>query len=348
MIPLAGARRQKLILSKMMINEEFYMADPILQKIAENIIDTKDIVILPHINADGDALGAALALGLALVDMGKQVDILLEEEVPSNLDFLPGQELIKTTPREQYSTALNIDNGDISRLGKREPYFWNAKTRLSIDHHTTNRVEADYSYVNTKASATGEIVYDIIVNYLKLSLNKDISLCIYTAIVTDTGGFRYTNTTPETLMICADLMRYEIDFPYVIKKVFDMVSYTKLYLMKKTINSMSLLEDGKLAISYLTYEDLKNHIVKNDDFEGLVNIGRNLEGVEVSVFLREDSEGSFRGNLRSNNYVDVSEIAEKFNGGGHKRAAGFNSSDTRDELIEKLIAVIVPKIRREA
>jgi phosphoesterase RecJ-like protein len=348
MIPLAVTRIQNQFLVRTIINEEFYMVDPILQKIAEHLIDTEDVVLLPHINADGDALGAALALGLALADMGKQVDILLEEEVPSNLNFLPGQELIKTNPREQYSTAVNIDNGDISRLGKREPYFWNAKIRLSIDHHTTNRVEAHYSYVNTKASATGEIVYDLILNCLKTNLNKDISLCIYTAIVTDTGGFRYTNTTPETLMICADLMKQGIDFPYVIKKVFDMISYTKLYLMKKTINSLSLLEDGKLAISHLTYEDIQSYDVKNDDFEGLVNIGRNLEGVEVSVFLREDSEGNFRGNLRSNNYVDVSEIAEKFNGGGHKRAAGFNSSDTREELIKKLIAVIVPKIRREA
>ena len=323
------------------------MADSILCKIAENLINTDDIVLLPHINADGDALGAALALGIALIGMGKQVDILLEEEVPSNLDFLPGQELIKTNPIKKYSIAVNIDNGDISRLGKREPYYWDAKIRLSIDHHTTNRVEADYSYVNTKASATGEIVYDLIMNYLNESINRDIALCLYTAIVTDTGGFRYTNTTPETLKICANLMGQGIDFPYVIKKVFDMVSYTKLHLMKKTMNSLRLVEDGKLALSYLTYEDIKKYDVKNDDFEGLVNIGRNLEGVEVSAFLREDSEGAYRGNLRSNNYVDVSEIAEKFNGGGHKRAAGFNFSGTLDELIEKLISVIVPKIRRE-
>ncbi|HHU90747.1 MAG TPA: bifunctional oligoribonuclease/PAP phosphatase NrnA [Clostridiaceae bacterium] len=323
------------------------MFDETLQKISEHLMDSEDVVLLPHINADGDALGAALALGLALSDMGKNVDILLEEEVPSNLDFLPGQELIKTTPKDRYTTAVNIDNGDISRLGKREPYFWDAKIRLSIDHHATNRVEAHYSYVNIKSSATGEIVYDLILNYFKRNLNKDISICLYTAIVTDTGGFRYTNTTPETLMICADLMRYEIDFPYVIKKVFDMISYTKLYLMKKTINSLRLLENGKLAVSYLTYEDIQNYNVKNDDFEGLVNIGRNLEGVEVSVFLREDEEGNFRGNLRSNNYVDVSEIAEKFDGGGHKRAAGFNSTGPREKLIEKLIEVIVPKIRRE-
>ncbi|MGI6085663.1 MAG: DHH family phosphoesterase, partial [Acetivibrionales bacterium] len=270
------------------------MANPILQKIAENIINNHDIVLLPHINADGDALGAALALGIALTAMGKQADILIEEEVPSNLDFLPGQELIKSEPAKQYSVAINIDNGDISRLGKREPYFRDAKIKLSIDHHTTNRVEADFSYVNTKAAATGEIVYDLIRNYLKESLNQDIALCLYTAIVTDTGGFRYTNTTPETLIICADLMNFGIDFPYVIKRVFEMVSYTKLHLMKKTMNSLRLVEDGKLALSYLTYEDIKDYDVKNDDFEGLVNIGRNLEGVEVSVFLREDSEGTFR------------------------------------------------------
>jgi len=332
----------------MKINEELDMFDETLQKIAENLIDSEDVVLLPHINADGDALGAALALGLALIEMGKKVDILLEEEVPSNLDFLPGQELIKKTPEKSYTVAVNIDNGDIARLGKREPLFHSARIRLSIDHHTTNRVEAHYSYVNTKAAATGEIVYDLIINYFKRNLNKDIALCLYTAIVTDTGGFRYTNTTPETLMICADLMRQGIDFPYVIKKVFDMVSYTKLYLMKKTMNSLILLENGKLAISYLTYEDIKNYDFKNDDYEGLVNIGRNLEGVEVSVFLREDAEGNFRGNLRSNNYVDVSEIAECFNGGGHKRAAGFNSSGPREKIIEKLIDIIVPKIRREA
>lgn len=324
------------------------MGDPILKKIAEKLLAAEDIVILPHLNADGDALGASLALGMALTDLGKQVDILIEEEVPSNLDFLPGQELIKTNPKKQYNTSINIDNGDITRLGKREPYFWSAKTRLSIDHHNTNRVEADYSYVDKNASATGEIVYGLILHHLKGSLNKEISLCLYTAIVTDTGGFRYTNTTSETLRICADLLEYKIDFPYVIKKVFDMVSYTKLLLMKKAMNSLSLVEGGKLALSYLTYEDIKNYDVKSDDFEGLVNIGRNLEGVEVSAFIREDSDGNLRGNLRSNNYVDVSEIAEKFDGGGHKRAAGFNSSGTLDDLIAKLVDVIVPKIRRDA
>lgn len=322
--------------------------NPTLQKIAENLLAAEDIVILPHINVDGDALGAALALGLALTDLNKKVDIVIGEEVPVTLDFLPGQELIKDNPNKSYSVAVNIDNGDITRLGDREHYFWDAKIKLSIDHHNTNKIEADYSYVDIEAAATGEIVYDLILNYLKAEISDEIALCIYTAIVTDTGGFRYANTTSRTLEISAQLLKKDIDFTYAIKKVFDMVSYTKLYLVKKTINSMRLFEHGKLAISYLTFEDIKDYDVKNDDFEGLVNIGRNLEGVEVSLFLRESESGVFRGNLRSNDYVDVSEIAGLFNGGGHKRAAGFNLKGDLEENIEDLINAIIPKIRGKA
>ncbi|MCX7774207.1 MAG: bifunctional oligoribonuclease/PAP phosphatase NrnA [Clostridia bacterium] len=321
------------------------MTEGTLVKVAECLKAASEVVILPHINADGDALGAALALGLWLRQMGKSVDVLVEEEVPSNLDFLPGLDLIKNHPDKRYNVALNIDNGDIARLGQREPYFHEAQIKLSIDHHATNRVEADYSYVDIKSAATGEIVYDLILEHLGGTLNKDIALCLYTAIITDTGGFRYTNTTPRTLEISAELLRQGIDFPYVIKKVFDMVSHTKLYLMKQTMNSLRLLEDGKLAVSYLTFEDIQKYPVKSDDYEGLVNIGRNLEGVEVSVFLREDPKGHFKGSIRSNNYVDVAAVSEKFGGGGHKRAAGFNVSGPLEEVILSVVAAILPGIR---
>ena len=324
------------------------MMDAILSKVAEHLLHSNDIVILPHINADGDALGAALALGLALREINRDTDVLVEEEIPSNLDFLPGQELIRQNPQKAYDVALNIDNGDISRLGRREPYYHSANIRLSIDHHATNHVEADYSYVDTASGATGEIVYDLIIHYLKGTINKDIALCLYTAIVTDTGGFRYTNTTPKTLEISAELLRYHIDFTYVVKKVFDMTSYVKLCLMKQTMNSLRLMEGGKLAVSYITYEDIQKHPAKSDDFEGLVNIGRNLEGVEVSLFLREETKGHFKGSLRSNDYVDVASVAEKFNGGGHIRAAGFNIDGELEDVIGSVAAATIPKIRGQA
>ncbi len=320
------------------------MKDNLLEIIGQQLLAADNVVIMPHINADGDALGASFALGLALRSLGKDVTVLLEEEVSSTLAFLPGQELIGQMPDRTFHTAINLDNGDLVRLGKRQPYFYGAQVRLSIDHHATNKVEAHYSLVDTSASATGEIIYDLITQFLKLPLDKDTALCLYTAILTDTGGFRYSNTTPKTLEVAAELVKLGIDFIMVVKNVFDRISHTKLYLMKQTMNSLRLLAEGKLAITYITFEDEGRCQAQSSDFEGLVNIGRSLEGVEVCAFLREDPKGHFRGNLRSNEYVDVAKAAESFGGGGHKRAAGFNAEGDLEEVIEKLTGVILPHL----
>jgi phosphoesterase RecJ-like protein len=316
------------------------MDDLKLQMIADRLKNEESIAILPHVNVDGDALGAALALALALRSLGKRADVIIGEEVPFTLDFLPGLECIVSDPDGSYGVAVNIDNGDITRLGERQKYYNEALTRLSIDHHATNRVDADISYLDVKASATGEIIYDLLTQYMNLPITKEIALCLYTAIITDTGGFRFANTTARTLEICASLMKTGIDFTNAIKKVFDTISYAKLYLMKQTMNSLRLMLDGKLAVSHLSYEDLSRFNAKADDTEGLVNIGRNLEGVEVSLFLREDRPGVFKGSLRSNEYVDVSRVAEKFGGGGHKRAAGF----TAEGEIENITKIAIGEI----
>ena len=316
-----------------------------LRVITDYLLKAESVVILPHINADGDALGASIALALALKKMNKEVNVLTEEEIPNNLNFLPGQDLVNQKGPEVYDVAVNIDNGDITRLGSREHYCHSARIRLSIDHHSTNKVEADCSYVDTTSSATGEIIYDLLTRYMNAELNKDIALCIYTAIVTDTGCFRYTNTTSRTLSVSSKLLEYEIDFPFVIKKAFDTMSLAKLSAIRQVINSLRLYEDGKIAVSYLTKKDIEIYSLKPDDFEGLVNIGRNIEGVEVSVFLREDGQDLFRVNLRSNDYVDVSKIAEGFNGGGHKRAAGLNISKKLEEAISALVDATISEIR---
>lgn len=313
------------------------MADEKLRAIADCLRKEDSFAILPHINADGDALGASVALALALRTAGRKADVLLDEEVPSTLDFLPGLETITKTPEEKYRVAVNIDNGDIARLGNRRKYYDTAEIRLSVDHHATNHVDADVSYIDDKASAAGEIVYDLLTEYMGVSLTKDMALCLYTAIITDTGGFRFSNTTARTHEICAGLLKTGIDYSTAIKKVFDTISYAKLYLMKQTMNSLRLLLDGLLAVSNLSYADLTRYNAKPDDAEGLVNIGRNLEGVEVSLFLREEKPGSFKGSLRSNNFVDVAKVAEKFGGGGHKRAAGFNADGELETIAKALI-----------
>lgn len=319
-----------------------------LDAIATMLKQAKNIVIMPHLNVDGDALGTSLALALALNSAYCQVDVLIEEEIPAMLDFLPGLDLIKSHPRERYHVAVNIDNGDISRLGERLGYYQNAEVRLSLDHHATNKVEADISYVDTAAAATGEIVYRLLTDYMSITITKEIALCLYTAIITDTGGFRFSNTTPETMAIAGELMKTGIDFANANKKVFDRISHTKLYLMKQTMNSLKLLLDGALAVSYLSWKDLSSFNAKLDDSEGLVNIGRNLEGVEVSLFLKEEKPGVFKGSLRSNEYVDVSRIAERFGGGGHKRAAGFTAEGALEDIVKALADTIKANMTGEA
>jgi len=324
------------------------MSDQKLEAIAKVLSKAGSVAILPHLNVDGDALGASLALALALSSNHCQAHVLIEEDVPATLDFLPGLELIKRSPEGRYQVALNMDNGDINRLGERQAVYQDAEMRLSVDHHATNKVEADISYVDTGAAATVEIIYRLLTEYMGIPVTKDIALCLYTAIITDTGGFRFSNTTPETMVIAGELMKTGIDFTNANKKVFDRISYAKLFLMKQTMNSLKLLLDGKLAVSYLRWDDLSSFNAKLEDSEGLVNIGRNLEGVEVSLFLREEKPGNFKGSLRSNEYVDVSKIAEKFGGGGHKRAAGFSAEGELEDIVKSLADAIKDSLTGDA
>jgi len=330
------------------MKERKNMSDQKLEAIAKALSKARSVAILPHLNVDGDALGASLALALALNSSHCQAHVLIEEDVPATLDFLPGQDLIKRSPEGRYQVAINIDNGDINRLGERLAVYQNAEIRLSVDHHATNKMEADVSYVDTGAAATGEIIHRLLTDYMGAPITKDIALCLYTAIITDTGGFRFSNTTPETMVIAGELMKTGIDFTNANKKVFDRISHAKLFLMKQTMNSLKLLFDGKLAVACLRWDDLSSFNAKIEDSEGLVNIGRNLEGVEVSLFLREEKPGLFKGSLRSNEYVDVAQIAEKFGGGGHKRAAGFSAEGDLDDIVKSLADAIKASLTGDA
>lgn len=315
------------------------MNPELLGRIAGQLKASGTIAILPHLNADGDALGAALALALALTSAGKTVDVMLEEPVPPTLDFMPGQSLLADAPRAGYDLAVNIDNGDVTRLGERADTFRHAPVRLSIDHHATNKVEADLSYIDTSAAATGEIVFDLIA-LLGVPLDRDMAICLYTAILTDTGGFRFTNTTPRTHEITSHLMTFGIDHGFIAKKVFDTISHTKMQLMRLSLDNMRFHENGKVAVTHIRHDDLNGLQVRSDDFEGLVNLGRNLVGVEVSLFLREERPDVWKGSLRSNGCVDVAIVSETVAGGGHKRASGFNVTGTMEEIESGLLAAI--------
>jgi len=307
-----------------------------LKELTDIIKKADFITILTHSSLDGDALGSSLGLALALDYIGKKVTVFLDEPIPRSLEFLPGQNLISSNFDKTADLAISLDNSDLKRLGSRADIYVGAKKKINIDHHTTNNMEADSLWLDQNASATGEMVYKLI-KAMDIPISKDIATCLYTAIITDTGGFRFSNTTPDSHIISAELIKCGIPFARIAKKVFDIVSHSKMSLLKKTIQNLTLYFDGKVAVSWLLYDDIYPLNAQSDDYEGLVNVGINLEGVEVSLFIREEEPGRFKGSLRANDYVDVAKIAGRFSGGGHKRAAGFTYEGNPDEIIRLVL-----------
>ncbi|MDP4092529.1 MAG: bifunctional oligoribonuclease/PAP phosphatase NrnA [Bacillota bacterium] len=308
----------------------------------DNIVSTlkgaEKIAVLPHISIDGDSLGSSLALAMALKKLNKEVKIYLSEEIPYIYSFLSGKENteIYTDQNIVYDVAVALDCGDMGRLGERDFLFNSAKKTINIDHHKTNTEFAFLNYVDPKSSAVGEIIYQII-KMLGAGLDKAAAECLYVAIATDTGGFRYSNTTALTHQIISELINTGIDVSEISQKVFETSTLRKVKLMGFAIESLELFEHGKVACLTLTDQDMKKAEAVEEDCDGIVNIARNIQGVEVAVMLRQRDNGEVKANLRSKAYVDVSVIAGMFSGGGHKRAAGFTAAGRVEDIKSKLL-----------
>ncbi|ACL74841.1 DHH family phosphoesterase [Ruminiclostridium cellulolyticum] len=307
----------------------------------------ESIAIFPHTSADGDAIGSSLALALALKKTGKKVIVYMEESIPDTYKFLPGSELAVFISENDDIMGLNIalDTGDTARLASRAALFFKAPATINIDHHITNTKFAQYNHVDASAASTGELVF-LLLKEMNYEIDADMAKCLYTAIVTDTGGFKYGNTTAETHRTAAELLSTGIDVADLSQKLFDNTTFVKLKLTQKAIELLELYENDLLAVTVITQDVLQSTGAKDEDCDGLVNIGRSIEGVEVSVLIKEKSTNEIRVNLRSKTYVDVSEIAAAFGGGGHKRAAGCTIKGRITDVKEQLINTIKDKLKR--
>lgn len=315
----------------------------ILNEIISKIKTARSIAILPHISVDGDGLGSSIALAMAVNRLDKDSAVYLEEDIPYIYEFLPTGNLVRSFQEklQGYDLVIALDCGDMERLGKRAAIFNSAKTTVNIDHHQTNTMFAELNHVLTSASSTGEIIYELI-KTAGFDVDADISTCLYTAIATDTGGFKYSNTTAETHQIAADLINNGVNVAEISKLVFDTTSLQKIKLTGMAINTLELLENGKLAIITVTDQMVREAGARDEDCDGIVNIARSVMGVEVGVLIKQKSDEEIRVNLRSNSYADVAEIARKLTGGGHKRAAGC----TIRKSIEEARKILVEEIRK--
>ena len=306
-----------------------------LDNIIEEIDKARNIVIVTHEMPDGDAVGSSLALYAGLKQLGKNVDVIIPE-YSKTFEFLPNSTEIKKEGRnEVYDLAIALDCGDIKRLNGFVNYFEEANTKISIDHHSSNTMFADYNFVNPMAPACAQILATVL-EALGVIINKEIGTCLLTGIITDTGGFKYKGVTAETFEFVAELLNKGVNVSDVYKKVLQIVSKPKFELMQIAINRLEFLEDGKLTFTYITREDIEKVGAGSNDHDGIVEMGRDIEGVEVSIFLRETDDG-YKISLRSNDYVNVSDICLMFGGGGHIRAAGGNIALPFEQAKAKII-----------
>lgn len=314
-----------------------------IDNIKEEINKAKDIVILTHENPDGDAVGSALAMYLTLKKMNKEVDVIIPEY--SNVfKFLPGVENIKTEGKETpYDLAISVDVTGIKRLNGFSKYFENAITKIQIDHHEVNDMFADYNFVNPASPACAQILI-LVIEQLGVEIDKQIGTCLLTGIITDTGGFKYEGVSAETFEFASWLLAKGVNVSDIYKRVLQVKSRANFELRKLIMDRMEFLHDNKITFTYITSEDMQKVNAMPGDHEGLVEVGRDIEGVEVSIFLRQTEKG-YKASLRANNYVNVSDVALLFNGGGHMRAAGCDMTGDLEQCKEKIVKAVEKYIK---
>ena len=305
-----------------------------LDNIKEEILNSKNIVILTHEIPDGDAIGSSLAMYIGLKQLGKDVDVIIPK-YSDTFAFLPFANEIKEEGRsDSYDLAIALDCGDLNRLNGWGRYFEEANCRIEIDHHEINTMFGDYNYVNPTAPACCQILITVL-KFMGIEITQEIGTCLLTGIITDTGGFQYQNVKPETFEFAAELLSRGVNVSDIYKRTLQTITRDKFELRKIAMNRIELLENGKIAFTYITKEDEEQS--KSDDHDGIVDIGRDIEGVEISIFLRETEENTYKISLRSNNYVNVADICLLFNGGGHKRAAGGTINLPLEKAKEKVL-----------
>ena len=311
-----------------------------LDDILVEINHAEKIVIIAHETPDGDAIGSMLSMNLALKKLGKEADVIVRE-FPRTFAFLPGAKEVKSNSDiEQYDLAISLDCADLKRLVGKE-YFESAKKTIVIDHHGTNMMYGDLNFVNPVSPACCEILAGMF-EYFDIEIDSEIGSCILTGIITDTGGFKYSSVTPETFEFTAELLRKGVNVSDIYQRVLETRRKSNFELLRRAMNRLELLEDGKIAFTYINKKDEEEVHAETGDHEGIVENGRSIEGVKVSVFIREKEENIYKVSMRAGNgfNINVSDICYIFGGGGHPRAAGAVVSGTVEQVKEKLVKEI--------
>ena len=290
-----------------------------LKQAADFLKSNDNFVILTHQNPDGDTLGSGFGLAMILNSLGKSSSVICCDDIPSKYSYFT-----KFAPQNcdftKKTTVVAVDVADSKLLGELEDEYKD-KVELCIDHHISNNGYAANTYLDSNAAANCECIYDL-ANALGVKVDNAMALALYTGISTDTGCFRFSNTTAKTLRIGADLMECNIDTAEINRIMFETKSRIRVELERMALDAMEFHFNDRCAIITVTRDMYEKTGCKDEDLEGITSISRSIEGVIVGVTMREREQGGFKISVRTYPPIDASEICKKMGGGGHIRAAG--------------------------
>jgi phosphoesterase RecJ-like protein len=306
-----------------------------LGQVVELIEKKRCFAITSHMRPDGDGLGSGLALYWMLTSLGKDVEVVLRDRIPPAYTILPGSEDVFVQPdlTREYDAVFLMECSDVERPGL--PSLKNQFV-VNIDHHSTTEDFGQINWIDPTAGAVGEMIYNL-AKALGIEFTKEIAECIYTAILTDTGSFHFSNTTERTLKIASELVRLGVEPARISQALFYSYPFSRIKLLGLVLSTIERDESGKIAWVTVNQETMYEADASEEDSDGIVNHALSIDEVEAVAFFKELSTGVYRISLRSKGKNNVAKVAELFGGGGHRNAAGCRISGNLEEIKQRVI-----------
>ena len=315
------------------------------EAIARCIREAETIAVVSHVNPDGDTLGSATAMYLALTAMGKKVSLFCDGKVPDQMSFLPGADQFRIPEGKEgpFDLMLSVDVSDERRLGACAALKSRAAMTAQIDHHPTNPLFMQVNSVDGEAPATCMMIREQL-SELGVSLTKDIAICLYTGISTDTGNYAFSCTDAESFRMTGELMEYDLPLAELNRILFRVRSRPQIKLLGKALESLTFRGDGKIAVMKLTKADFDECGALAEHADTIVNYGMDTIGTEMAMLAREAGDGSIKFSLRAKEPNRIDDVARQFGGGGHPQASGITMTGGLDETTEQVLKAMEKKV----